>query len=394
MTVGDAPLTTDAPVEFDFQEPNGWLRVDLDYLLPNLSVAIGIRDSEDAEWTWSHLKRTDGVITTGKAKFAKVKVFYATETIIRYAGGYLRTAYDGTVCNKLFMSHKSDNYQLTGQTVDCFVSGSVKEKITLRQEPGKAELPEGLTVETYKNGKAEGVTVKPEEARFRVFALKYVNADPTPSNINISSDDSETKMWGSIDVNEGAPRLTHKTGVYTEPKEGTCVEHDVCGDDIHTGGGGDDSGSGGEGGSGSGSGGSGTGTGTSGTGEGGNDGSDGSKGPDNKKKTTIIVVSVVVSLLVVGIILVLIFTVGRRNRVCNADAESSSSTDGGDTRKKSMGQADRPRHKSSNVRKLSETVCKCQGYGLRAVGHLRLYDLINVFCGCSGWGSVVCVAVQ
>ena len=73
MTVGDAPLTTDAPVEFDFQEPNGWLRVDLDYLLPNLSVAIGIRDSEDAEWTWSHLKRTDGVITTGKAKFAKVK---------------------------------------------------------------------------------------------------------------------------------------------------------------------------------------------------------------------------------------------------------------------------------------------------------------------------------
>ena len=184
--------------------------------------------------------------------------------------------------------------------------------------------------------------------------MKYVNADPTPSNLNISSDDSETKMWGSIDVNEGAPRLTHKTGVYTEPKEGTCVEHDVCGDDIHTGGGGDDSGSGGEGGSGgSGGSGTGTGTGTGGTGEGGNDGSDGGKGPDNKKKTTIIVVSVVVSLLVVGIILVLIFTVGRRNRVCNADAESSSSTDGGDTRKKSMSQADRPRHKSSNVRKPS-----------------------------------------
>lgn len=328
VTTGVAELTPENPVDFDFSQPSGWIRVDSDYLLPNLSIAIGIKEKAEDEWKWSHLKRNDGVITTGSAPMAKVRVFYATKTDLRYAAGYLNKQYNNKVCNRLFVTTTFDNYQAPPKSVTCFVTGSMKNRISLTKAASDPQKQSNVVVEVYKQGKDKkesSVSYEEKEGWYKVVVLRNDKDEAEASNIKFGSNETEAKAWGEISIKPTAG-LSHSGTSQTPVAEGGCEEHDLCGEDIEK---------------------------ARKEREAGGDHGDEAPGNGNKDKTKVIIIAVVVTLVVVAIIIIVVVVVVRRDhRVCNA-SESISTSEDGEKNSKPQTQEDRPRHVSSNSRRSS-----------------------------------------
>ena len=288
MTVGEVELTSKDAVEFDFTAPNGWLRLDPDFLLPNLSVTIGVKNETSEEWKWFYSTRTDGLFLTGSDKLAKVKVFYGITTGLRYAAGYWSEENDNVACNKIYVSATFDKYQVPAKSMNCFISASVKDKLNLEQD-GAAAGQDEILIRTYANGKQQeqkwpaGVG---KQKAVAIFSKKETNVD---SNIKITTTDSETKRWGQMTLKQkDRPALSLGDHVVSLLPSGTCSGFEECGKDARVG-----------------------------------PEQDG-QSSSNKRSKTIIVAVVVSAVIVVIVIVVVVIFVVRSRRVSNR-VESSMS---------------------------------------------------------------------
>ena len=307
-------------------------------LLPSLSVTIGTKEKEEDEWKWAYLERTDGLILTGSAKFAQVKVFYGTTTTLRYAAGYWSKGESDVGCSAIYLSGYVDKFTVPAKSRTCFLSSSLLKHVDLTKNGDEPQEATEITIRTFEDGQQKDEKWPAGVGAYKAVAIVSTSESETPSTIKIApvEKESDAKRWGEITVKEGeGPVLALAKGGEVKFSEGTCTGAEKCGENAFDK---EDPPAGGDPDSGSNPNPEGT------------DPADSPEKPKNNRTVTIVIVVAVVVVVLAIIIAVVVVLVFRKRQVSNCD-ESSLSSSSQDHKK--MGQKDRPRHNSRMPRKPS-----------------------------------------
>ena len=224
MITGEVAVTSSNEATFNFVGTNGWLRIDTG--AASATVSIATRNDPAAEWTWRYIDQSNGVFMTGVDQYTQILVWTSQSTNVKYAAGYLRAGYDGTLCNRLFVSTQinEDNYKFERTTVDCFVDGQLRNDLILT-----GQTDSGVSAWVYADGRRQRFTNA--QLTGSAVSLHHSNLPAFTSALNVNSQTPSSAVNVGEVIQESAyPVLVYGTFKYSTLKDGECTSYNDCGE--------------------------------------------------------------------------------------------------------------------------------------------------------------------
>ena len=224
MITGEVAVTSSSEATFNYVGTNGWLRINTG--ASNATVSIATRNDQAAEWTWRYIDQSNGVFMTGVDQYTQILVWTSQSTNVKYAAGYLRAGYDGTLCNRLFVSTQinEDQYKFERATVDCFVDGQLRNDLVLT-----GQTTDGVSAWVYADGTRQRFTNA--QLTGSAVSLHHSNLPALTSNLNVKSQTPSTAVNVGEVIQESAyPCLVYGTFKYYTLKDGECSSYNDCGE--------------------------------------------------------------------------------------------------------------------------------------------------------------------